>query len=47
MSAQKTPKKRADKYEEKLAVKGTFEQLLGVALSNTNIKTAKTNKPQL
>ncbi len=38
MAKKKEPKKRADKYEEKVAVKGTFEGLLKVAVSDNKPK---------
>lgn len=38
MNKDKPKKKRAEKYEEKLAVKGTFEQLIKIA--------AKSKKPK-
>ncbi len=38
MAKKKEPKKRSDKYEEKVAVKGTFEDLLKVAVSDNKPK---------
>lgn len=39
----KKPKKRADKYEEKLSVNLSFEELIAVSLSPS--KTSKNKKP--
>lgn len=35
-SAKKTPKKRAAKYDEKLKLTGTFDQLLGELINPKN-----------
>ena len=35
----KKPKKRADKYEKKLSVNLTFEELIAVSLSPSKIKS--------
>lgn len=36
----KTPKKRADKYEEKLVVKGSFSDLIKASVSNKKDKAS-------
>lgn len=41
VAKKKETKKRADKYEEKVAVKGTFEQLLKVSVKDTKKKENK------
>ncbi|WP_152267028.1 hypothetical protein [Agriterribacter humi] len=38
-AAKKAPKKRADKYEEKEAIKGSFEDVIGVSVKNSNKST--------
>jgi len=44
MAKKKEPKKRPDKYEEKVAVKGTFEDLLKVAVTDKPKESDKSEK---
>ena len=36
--SKKAPKKRAAKYEEKVAIKGSFEDVIGVSVNGSNMK---------
>ena len=40
-AAKKAPKKRADKYEEKVAIKGIFEEVIAVSVKPTKKKEDK------
>ncbi|MCF2496127.1 hypothetical protein [Dyadobacter chenhuakuii] len=41
MAKEKEPKKRADKYETKVAVKGTFEGMIAAAIKPQKSKLNK------
>jgi len=38
MESKKQPKKRAEKYEEKVSFNGTFTELLNIAIGDNSIK---------
>ncbi|HRO48146.1 hypothetical protein [Agriterribacter sp.] len=40
-AAKKAPKKRADKYEEKVAIKGSFEEVIAVSVKPSKKKEKK------
>jgi hypothetical protein len=40
-AAKKAPKKRADKYEERVAIKGAFEEVIGVSVKPAKKKEEK------
>ncbi|WP_170866225.1 hypothetical protein [Pontibacter flavimaris] len=46
MAKKKEPKKRPEKYEQKLHVKGTFEDLLKVSVSDKKDKPKDTGKEE-
>ena len=37
----KAPKKRAEKYDTKLAIKGSFEDVIKVSVTNTSLNIKK------
>ena len=40
-AAKKAPKKRADKYEEKVAIKGSFEDVINISINRKNMSKWK------
>lgn len=44
MAKKKEPKKRPDKYDEKLHVKGSFEDLIKIAVSDKPNESDKSDK---
>lgn len=44
MAKEKEPKKRAEKYETKVAVKGTFEDMIAAAIKPKTKKEEKRNE---
>lgn len=44
MAKEKIPKKRPDKYDPKLSLKGTFDEFIGDIMKDANKKTPKPKK---